>query len=115
MVDGARPPFLKVRGGPEDHCGRRTWRSPAPAVTRARQPFAPSDIGEAIVGCVIPAPDEEANIAPIVALRLGCGKHVPAYTVHAQLRLRPAGAGLGRRAHHAGLLEPHPRRRHRRP
>ena len=55
----------------------------------ARQPFAPSDIDEAIAGCVIPAPDE-ANIARIVALRLGCGKHV-LYSVHgaAQLRLRP--------------------------
>ncbi|NTU63629.1 MAG: acetyl-CoA C-acyltransferase, partial [Chloroflexi bacterium] len=35
---------------------------------------------EVIVGCVIAAPDE-ANIARFIALRLGCGKSVPAYTV----------------------------------
>ena len=79
VVDGARTPFLKVRGGP----GPFAAADLAVACARpllARQPFAPSDIDEAIVGCVIPAPDE-ANIARIVALRLGCGKHVPAYTV----------------------------------
>ncbi len=79
MVDGARTPFLKVRGGP----GPFSAADLAVACARpllARQPFAPADIDEAIVGCVIPAPDE-ANIARIVALRLGCGKHVPAYTV----------------------------------
>jgi acetyl-CoA C-acetyltransferase len=32
------------------------------------------------VGCVIPAADE-ANIARLIALRLGCGKRVPAHTV----------------------------------
>ena len=79
VVDGARTPFLKVRGGPGPFaaadlavaCGRALL---------ARQPFAPSDLDEVIVGCVIPAPDE-ANIARIVALRLGCGKPVPAHTV----------------------------------
>ena len=35
---------------------------------------------EVILGCVMPGPDE-ANIARVVALRLGCGKHVPAWTV----------------------------------
>ncbi len=46
----------------------------------ARQPFQPSDFDEVILGCVMPGPDE-ANIARVVALRLGCGKHVPAWTV----------------------------------
>jgi acetyl-CoA C-acetyltransferase len=46
----------------------------------ARMPFQPSAFDEVIVGCVIPAPDE-ANIARLIALRLGCGKSVPAYTV----------------------------------
>jgi len=79
VVDGARTPFLKVRGGPGPFaaadlavaCGRALL---------ARQPFAPDALDEVIVGCVIPAPDE-ANIARIVALRLGCGKRVPAHTV----------------------------------
>jgi len=32
------------------------------------------------MGCMVPSPDE-ANIARIIALRLGCGKSVPGYTV----------------------------------
>jgi acetyl-CoA C-acetyltransferase len=46
----------------------------------ARQPFPASALDEVIVGCVIPAADE-ANIARLIALRLGCGKRVPAHTV----------------------------------
>jgi acetyl-CoA C-acetyltransferase len=79
VVDGARTPFLKARGEP----GAFAASDLAVACGRpllARQPFAPSELDEVIVGCVIPAPDE-ANIARIVALRLGCGKSVPAYSV----------------------------------
>ena len=46
----------------------------------AHQPFAPTDLGEVVIGCVGPREDE-ANIARIISLRLGCGKSVPAYTV----------------------------------
>jgi acetyl-CoA C-acetyltransferase len=45
-----------------------------------RQRFEPSDLDEVILGCVMPGPDE-ANIARVVALRLGCGYTVPAWTV----------------------------------
>jgi acetyl-CoA C-acetyltransferase len=45
-----------------------------------RQPFAPESLDEVILGCVMPGPDE-ANIARVVALRLGCGERVPAWTV----------------------------------
>lgn len=79
VVDGARTPFLKARNEP----GPFTAADLAVAAGRpllARMPFAPGAIDEVILGCVIPAPDE-ANIARIVALRLGCGKHVPAETV----------------------------------
>ena len=79
VVDGARTPFLKARNEP----GPFTAADLAVAAGRpllARMAFAPSAIDEVILGCVIPAPDE-ANIARIVALRLGCGKHVPAETV----------------------------------
>jgi acetyl-CoA C-acetyltransferase len=79
VVDGARTPFLKARGEP----GPFSAADLAVACARpvlARQPFAPEQIDEVIVGCVIPAPDE-ANIARIISLRLGCGKNVPAYTV----------------------------------
>jgi len=45
-----------------------------------RQSFNPDELDEVVLGCVIPGPDE-ANIARVVALRLGCGKQVPAWTV----------------------------------
>jgi acetyl-CoA C-acetyltransferase len=79
IVDGARTPFLKARGkaGPLSasdlavNAGRELL---------ARQPFAPSDLGEVVLGCMMPSPDE-ANIGRLVALRLGCGKSMPAWTV----------------------------------
>jgi acetyl-CoA C-acetyltransferase len=46
----------------------------------ARQNFEAGDLDEVIMGCVMPGPDE-ANIARIIALRLGCENHVPAWTV----------------------------------
>ncbi|UCH53233.1 MAG: acetyl-CoA C-acetyltransferase [Pseudomonadota bacterium] len=79
VVDGARTPFLKARGEPGPFAAADLAVAAARPVL-ARLPFAPSEIDEVIVGCVIPAADE-ANIARIIALRLGCGKHVPAYTV----------------------------------
>ena len=79
VVDGARTPFLKARGDP----GQFSASDLAVACARpvlARQPFPATLLDEVIVGCVIPAADE-ANIARLIALRLGCGKHVPAHTV----------------------------------
>jgi acetyl-CoA C-acetyltransferase len=43
-------------------------------------PFEPTEFDEVIFGSTMPGPDE-ANLARVVALRLGCGDHVPAYTV----------------------------------
>lgn len=79
VIDGTRTPFLKARGSQGDFSAADL----AVAAGRpllARMPFAPSAFDEVIVGCMIPAPDE-ANIARVIALRLGCGKTVPAYTV----------------------------------
>lgn len=79
IVDGSRSPFLKAKGKP----GPFTAANIAVASARpllARMPFSPSDIDEVIAGCVMPGPDE-ANIARIVALRLGCKDYVPAWTV----------------------------------
>jgi acetyl-CoA C-acetyltransferase len=45
-----------------------------------RQPFAPEDLDEVILGCAAPSPDE-TNIGRMVALRLGCGHQVPGWTV----------------------------------
>ena len=79
VVDGARTPFLKARTGPGPfrpsdlavHAGRALL---------ARQPFEPPELDEVILGCIMPGP-EEANIARVVSLRLGCGDRVPAWTV----------------------------------
>ncbi len=79
VVDGARTPFLKARGRANEFSAADLAVAAARPVL-ARAPFAPQQIDEVIVGCVIPAPDE-ANIARIISLRLGCGKAVPAFTV----------------------------------
>ena len=42
--------------------------------------LAPSQLDEVILGCVAPGPDE-ANIARVVALRLGCSERTSARTV----------------------------------
>ncbi|MEQ1516346.1 MAG: acetyl-CoA C-acetyltransferase [Usitatibacteraceae bacterium] len=79
VVDGARTPFLKARGKPGPFsggdlavgCGRPLLM---------RQKFAPTAFDEVIVGAAMPSADE-ANIGRVVALRLGCGEKVPAWTV----------------------------------
>jgi acetyl-CoA C-acetyltransferase len=79
VVDGCRTPFLKARTTP----GPFTASDLAVATCKTlllRQPFKPSDLDEVITGCMMPSPDE-ANISRIIALRLGCGKKVPAWTV----------------------------------
>jgi acetyl-CoA C-acetyltransferase len=79
VVDGTRTPFLRAGNEP----GALSAADLAVAAGRpvlARLPLPAASIDEAIVGTVIPAADE-ANIARIVALRLGCGDRVPAYTV----------------------------------
>jgi acetyl-CoA C-acetyltransferase len=79
FVDGARTPFLKARGRPGPFSAS-DLAVQAGAPLLARQPFTPSAIDEVVLGCAMPSPDE-ANIARVAALRLGCGDAVPAYTV----------------------------------
>lgn len=79
IVDGARTPFLKAKGKPGPFSAADL------AVNAGRQlleryQFAPTELNEVVLGCVMPSPDE-TNIARIVALRLGCGKAVPGWTV----------------------------------
>ncbi len=79
IVDGARTPFLKARGGPGPftpvdlavQCGRPLL---------LRQPFAPTVFDQVILGCVNVIADE-ANPARVAALRLGCGAQTTAFTV----------------------------------
>jgi len=87
IVDGNRTPFLKSRSGP----GPLRASDLAVAAGRTlllRQPFHPEELDEVLLGCVSPGPDE-ANIARIVSLRLGCGNRVPAWTLQ-----RNCGSGM---------------------
>jgi acetyl-CoA C-acetyltransferase len=79
IIDGARTPFLKARNAP----GPFAASDLATAAGRAllmRQPFAPEQLDEVILGCASPSPDE-VNIGRVVALRMGCGNAVPGWTV----------------------------------
>ncbi len=79
IVDGNRSPFLKATGRP----GPLTSSDLATATARSllkRQAVQAADLDEVIFGCVMPAPDE-ANIARLIALRIGCGHTTPAWTV----------------------------------
>ena len=79
VVDGARTPFLKARGKPGDFSASDLAVAAGRALL-ARQPFEPTALDEVVLGCAMPSPDEP-NIGRIVALRLGCGEHVPGWTV----------------------------------
>ena len=79
IVDGLRTPFLKFQGKP-NRLSAADLAIAAAGPLLARQSFLPSDIDEVIVGCVSPGVDE-ANIARLIALRLGCGDKVPGFTV----------------------------------
>lgn len=79
IIDGGRTPFLKVDQVP----GPFSAADLAVATGRellACQPFLPAALDEVILGCMIPSVNE-ANIARVVALRLGCPQTTPAYTV----------------------------------
>jgi len=87
IVDGLRTPQLKARGkaGPFSASDLAVQAGRA---LLARQPFLPSDLDEVVMGCIMPSPDE-VNIARLIALRLGCGDKMPAYTVQ-----RNCGSGM---------------------
>ncbi len=79
IIDGARTPQLKAGGPPGP------FRASDLAVSAARSlllrmPFDASALDEVIFGCVSSGPDE-ANIARVISLRLGCGDKVPAFSV----------------------------------
>ncbi len=79
VVDGARTPFLKAKGKPGPFSGGDLAVGCARALL-ARQKFDPTALDEVIVGAAMPSADE-ANIGRVVALRVGCGDKVPAWTV----------------------------------
>lgn len=79
IIDGARSPFLKSQNEPGPFSASDLAVQTARELL-LRQRFSPHDLGEVIVGCAAPAPDE-TNIGRIVTLRLGCGNDIPGWTV----------------------------------
>ena len=79
VIDGARTPFLKARNRPGPFAAADLATDAGRALL-LRQPFAPTDLDEVILGCAAPSPDE-VNIGRVVALRMGCGHKVPGWTV----------------------------------
>jgi acetyl-CoA C-acetyltransferase len=79
VVDGARTPFLKARNKPGPFAASDLAVQAGRALL-LRQRFDPTELDEVILGCASPSPDE-VNIGRVVALRMGCGKKVPGWTV----------------------------------
>lgn len=79
IIDGSRTPFLKAGAKPNPLAAADLAVAAAEALL-ARQPFAATDIGEVVIGCVGPSASE-ANIGRIIGLRAGCGNAVPGWTV----------------------------------
>lgn len=87
LVDGSRTPFLKARGKPGPFSSSDLAVSTCESLL-LRQPFSPTAFNEVIGGATSPSADE-ANIGRVIALRLGCGDHMPAWTVQ-----RNCGTGM---------------------
>ena len=79
IIDGARTPFLKSRNKPGPFAASDLAVA-AGKVLLSRQPFAPTELDEVILGCAAPSVDE-VNIGRVAALRMGCGFKVPGWTV----------------------------------
>lgn len=79
LIDGARTPFLKARNRPGPFAASDLATDAGRALLLRRR-FAPDALDEVILGCAAPSPDE-VNIGRVAALRMGCGKKVPAWTV----------------------------------
>jgi acetyl-CoA C-acetyltransferase len=79
IVDGARTPFLKSRNRPGPFAASDLATAAGKALL-VRQPFAPAELDEVILGCAAPSVDE-VNIGRVAALRMGCGEKVPGWTV----------------------------------
>jgi acetyl-CoA C-acetyltransferase len=79
VIDGARTPFLKSRNRPGPFAASDLAVQAGRALL-LRQPFAPTELDEVILGCASPSPDE-VNIGRVAALRMGCGEKVPGWTV----------------------------------
>src|SRR5947209_18320122 len=79
IIDGVRTPFLKSRNRPGPFAASDLATAAGKALL-VRQPFAPTELDEVILGCAAPSVDE-VNIGRVAALRMGCGEKVPGWTV----------------------------------
>jgi acetyl-CoA C-acetyltransferase len=79
IIDGARTPFLKSRNRPGPFSASDLATAAGKSLL-VRQPFAPTELDEVILGCAAPSVDE-VNIGRVAALRMGCGPKVPGWTV----------------------------------
>jgi acetyl-CoA C-acetyltransferase len=79
VIDGARTPFLKSKNRPGPFAASDLATQAGRALL-TRQPFAPQELDEVILGCAAPSVDE-VNIGRVAALRMGCGQKVPGWTV----------------------------------
>jgi len=79
IIDGVRTPFLKSRNRPGPFSASDLATAAGKSLL-VRQPFAPTDLDEVILGCAAPSVDE-VNIGRVAALRMGCGPKVPGWTV----------------------------------
>ncbi|MCC6195610.1 MAG: acetyl-CoA C-acetyltransferase, partial [Burkholderiales bacterium] len=79
IVDGLRTPFLKARNRPGPFAASDLVTDAGRALL-LRQRFAPQDLEDVILGCAAPSADE-VNIGRVAALRMGCGRKVPGWTV----------------------------------
>ncbi len=87
VVDGTRTPFLKARGKPGPFSAAELAIQSGNALFN-RLPLSPTMLDEVIMGSMMPSEDE-ANIARVIAYRLGCGETMPAWTVQ-----RNCGSGM---------------------
>src|SRR5258708_18669100 len=93
IVDGARSPFLKSKNRPGPFSAA-DLATQAGRTLLVRQPFAPSELDEVILGCAAPSVDE-VNIGRVAALRMGCGQKVPGRTVMRNCASRMPAADSG--------------------
>lgn len=87
IVDGIRTPFLKAKGRPGPFWGS-DLATQAGRELLLNIDLDPNLIDEVIIGSAMPGPDE-ANIARVIALRLGLSDKTKAYTV-----MRNCASGL---------------------
>ena len=109
IVDGARTPFLKARNRPGPFAASDLATDAGRALLM-RQPFAPTELDEVILGCAAPSADE-VNIGRVARAAHGLRPEGARLDRDAQLRVGHAGDRLGDQQHPGGPLEPRAGRR----